>query len=247
MMLLPGIRSRAEPKRAGPGGGAFEMNPLEQLMNPNRLAITSVLLFGSLWGLSELGIDRIHMADGVPRAPLLTAAAIIFLVTARRVWDAPGSSFSLAILASAFKFVQSPFFGCKIAAVLILGGVFDIALSLARGRKPSAWSSAGSAAPYARTAVAALASFVAFGFFARYVLANPFWVAGGAPKLLEYQLVHGAIGAGLAIPATYVGLRAGAWITEAAESWSGAGALGYRLLALASGAAGVAVALVTRG
>ena len=89
-------------------------------MSSRRLAITSIVLFGSLWGLAELGIDRLDLADGVPRAPLLTAAAIVFLVIARRVWDVPGSSFSLAVLASTFKFVQSPFFGCKIAAVLIL-------------------------------------------------------------------------------------------------------------------------------
>jgi hypothetical protein len=216
-------------------------------MNPKRLAITSVLLFGSLWGLSELGIDRIELAESVPRAPLLTAAAIVFLVIARRVFDAPGSSLSIAVLASAFKFVQNPFFGCKIAAVLILGGIFDLAWSTARSREPDVLWSVRRAAPYARAAVATLASFVAFGFFARYVLQNPFWVAGGAARMLEYQLVHGAIAVGLAVPAAYVGLRAGARIAEAAESWSGAGAIAYRLVALASGAAGVAVALATRG
>jgi hypothetical protein len=215
-------------------------------MNPKRLAITSILLFGSLWGLSELGIDRLELAEGVPRAPLLTAAAIVFLMIARRAWDAPGSSLSLAVLAAAFKFVQSPFFGCKIAAVLILGGIFDVAMSLARGREPWALWSAGRAAPYARTIVATFASFVAFGFVARYVLQNPFWIAGGAERLLEYQLLHGAIAAGLTVPATYVGLRAGAWVAGAAESWGGGRLLAYRLAALASGAAGVTVALVTR-
>ena len=216
-------------------------------MSPKRFAITSILLFGSLWGLSELGIDRLELAESVPRAPLLTAAAIVFLVIARQVWDAPGSSFSLAVLASAFKFVQSPFFGCKIAAVLILGGIFDVALSLARGREPAALWSIRRAAPYARVVIATFASFVAFGFVARYVLANPFWVAGGAARMLEYQLLHGAIAAGLAVPATYLGLRAGAWIAETAASWGGGRLLAYRLTALASGAAGVAVALVTRG
>jgi hypothetical protein len=216
-------------------------------MNPKRLATTSILLMGSLWGLSELGIDRLELAESVPRAPLLTAAAIVFLVAARRVWDAPGSSFSLAVLASAFKFVQSPFFGCKIAAVLILGGIFDAVWSIARGREPAALWSLRSVAPYARAAVATFASFVAFGFFARYVLVNPFWVAGGAARMLEYQLLHGAIATGLAVPATYLGLRAGAWIVETAESWSRARSLAYRLFALASGATGVTVALMTRG
>jgi len=216
-------------------------------MNPKRLAITSILLFGSLWGLSELGIDRLELAESVPRAPLLTAAAIVFLVIARRVWDAPGSSFSLAVLASAFKFVQNPFFGCKIAAVLLLGAIFDAALSIARGREPAALWSFRRIAPYARVVIATLVSFAAFGFFARYVLVNPFWVAGGAARMLEYQLLHGLIAAALAIPATYVGLRAGAGIVETSESWSGARLLAYRVAALASGAAGVTVALVTRG
>jgi hypothetical protein len=216
-------------------------------MNPKRLAITSVLLFGSLWGLSELAIDRIQLAESVPRAPLLTAAAIVFLVIARRVWDAPGSSFALGVLASAFKFVQNPFFGCKIAAVLILGGLVDIALSAARGRERAGLWSVGQFAPYGRVAAATLTSFVAFGFFARYALANPFWVAGGAERMIEYQLLHGAIAAGLAIPATYLGLRVGARIAGAAESWGGTRLLAYRLAALASGAAGLAVAFATRG
>lgn len=216
-------------------------------MNSKRLAITSILLFGSLWGLSELGIDRLELAESVPRAPLLTAAAIVFLVIARRVWDVPGSSLSLAILASAFKFVQSPFFGCKIAAVLILGGVFDVAVSAVRGREAAALWSARRVAPYARAALATFASFVAFGFFARYVLLNPFWVAGGAEKMIEYQLVHGIIAAGLAIPATSLGLRVGARIVAEARSWDGARPLIYRIVALASGVAGLAVALATRG
>jgi hypothetical protein len=216
-------------------------------MNQKRLAITSILLFGSLWGLSELAIDRIQLAESVPRAPLLTAAAIVFLVIARRAWDAPGSSFALAVLASAFKFVQSPFFGCKIAAVLILGGVADVALSAARPRDRAGLWSVGHIPPYARVVAATLTSFVAFGFFARYVLANPFWVAGGAERMIDYQLFHGAIAAGLAIPATYLGLRVGAWIAGTAESWGGTRFLAYRLAALASGAAGLAVAFATRG
>lgn len=216
-------------------------------MNRNRLAVTSIFLLGSLWGLSELGIDRLELADGVPRAPLLTAAAIVFLVIARRVWDAPGSSLSLAVLASAFKFVQSPFFGCKIAAVLILGGLFDLALSAVRGREPTGLWSARRAAPYARPLAATVASFVTFGFFARYILVNPYWVAGGAARMIEYQLVHGALAAGLAIPAIYLGLRAGAWIAEGAQSWDRARSLAYRSAAAATGIAGIAVALATRG
>lgn len=216
-------------------------------MSSRRLAITSIVLFGSLWGLAELGIDRLDLAYSVPRAPLLTVAAIVFLVIARRVWDVPGSSFSLAVLASTFKFVQSPFFGCKIAAVLILGGIFDVALSTARGREPVALWSVRRASPYARAVAATFVSFVAFGFFARYVLLNPFWVAGGTARMVDHQLLHGAIAAGLAIPATYFALRAGARIVETAESWSGARWVAYRAAALASGVAGVAVALVTRG
>lgn len=216
-------------------------------MNPKGLAITSILLFGSLWGLAELGIDRLELAEGIPRAPLLTAAALFFLVAGRRIWDAPGSSLSLAVLASAFKFVQSPFFGCKIAAVLILGGIVDVALSASRGRDSVSLWSVRRPAPYARVAVATFTAFVVFGFAARFVLLNPFWVAGGAARMIEYQLFHGTIAAGLSIPATYFALRAGGRITAAARSWGGARRLAYRAAAVASGAAGVVTALITRG
>jgi hypothetical protein len=217
-------------------------------MNSKRLVITSLLLFGSLWGLAELGIDQLALPEGLPRAPLLTGAAIFFLILSRRIWDAPGSSFALGVLASAFKFLNHPFFGCKIAAVLMLGAIFDLAFSLFHedGRSHEQRPLRGAHGTYARAAAATFVSFVGFGFFARYVLANPFWVAGGAARMIEYQLLHGAIATALAIPVTFAAVRAAEPVIRASATWNNAEWAAYRLAAIGSGLAGVAAALATQ-
>ncbi len=216
-------------------------------MNPKHLIVASVILFGSLWGLSELGIGELSLTGGIPRAPILTAAGLLFLVLARRLWNTPGSSFALAAIASAFKFLQHPVWGCKIAAVLMVGAIFDIGFSAfqARQRRP-----AGAAPILSLRAALTLApvvtfvSFVLFAYFARDVLHNPYW--GMPAKMIDYQFVQGPIAAVLSIPAALVGYKAAERLLRDSAVWDAGRWLTYRVTAAVSGVSGVLLALALR-
>lgn len=211
-------------------------------MNPKRLIVISIILFGSLWGLAELGLGELSLANGIPRAPILTAVGVLFLVLARRVWAAPGSSLALSAVAASFKFLQHPVWGCKIAAVLMVGAIFDIGFSMLEARRRE--GVAVERRVLVASPVLTLASFVLFAYFARDVLNNPYWAA--PEKMSEYILLQGPMAAVLAIPAALAGLRLARSLERASEAWSSAGWLAYRVAAVGSGIAGVAAALALR-
>jgi len=209
-------------------------------MKLKHLILVSFILFGSLWGLSEIWVGEAALMKGLPRAPILTALAVFFLILTRRLWDVPGSSFALSILAASFKFLQHPFWGCKIAAVLILGATFDIAWSLFREKaleRPAGRSAV-------RSVLATYAAFALFAHFARYVLQYPYWAVPG--RMMEYQLIEGSIAAALVIPVTVAGLALARRVSTAADGWSGATWLAYRIAAVGSGIVGAATALALR-
>ncbi|MCK4513392.1 hypothetical protein KAW64_16705 [bacterium] len=213
-------------------------------MNSKRLIVLSLVLFGSLWGLSELGLGEMALSRSIPRAPILTAIGIIFLVLARRLWATPGSSLSLAAIAGAFKFLQHPVWGCKIAAVLMVGAIFDIAFSMYEARQTRRAESVSVGGVLAISAFVTFASFIAFGPFAKYVLLNPYWSIAG--KMNDYMFVQGAIATVLAIPAAWAGLTIARKLLLASERWTDARWAVYRVAAVGSGVAGVAAALALR-
>ncbi len=213
-------------------------------MDSKRLIIISLVLLGSLWGLSELGIGEMALARSIPRAPILTAIGILFLVLARRLWATPGSSLSLAAIAGAFKFLQHPVWGCKIAAVLMVGAIFDITFSLYEARQAHRADSVSLGGILAMSAFATFASFIAFAPFAKYILQNPYWAIVG--KMNNYMFVQGAIATVLAIPAAWAGLAIARRLAAGSERWTNAWWAAYRIAAICSGVAGVATAVALR-
>ncbi len=192
-------------------------------------------------------------ANSLPRASILTAIGVIFLVLGRRVWAAPGSSFTLAAVASAFKFLQHPMWGCKIAAVLMVGIIFDIGFSLyeARQRRQSpSFARASERSVLVMSPVLTFISFIAFAYFARDVLHNafayfardvlhnPYWSMQG--KMIDYMFVQGPIATVLALPAALAGLKLSAYLTRSTATWSTGRWMAYRIAAAGSGVAGVA-------
>jgi hypothetical protein len=213
-------------------------------MISKRLILASVILFGSLWGLAELGVGELAWNLGIPRAAVLTAIGIIFLVLARRVWSVPGSSFALGALAAAFKFLQHPFWGCKVAAVLIVGLTFDVTFTFYEARRRISNHDITIGGVVAASAIATLASFLIFGPFARYVLHNPYWSMTG--KMADYMFAQGLIATALAIPAAWVGLKLSERLSLSSERWTKANWLVYRLTAAGSGIAAVAAAVALK-
>jgi hypothetical protein len=215
-------------------------------MNTKRLAALSVLLLGSLWGLAELGIGEIAYAHDVPRAPLLTAIGVLIMVLMRAVWQRPGSTLAVAAVASAMKLLQHPVWGCKLAAVVLLGAVFEVGFTAyeAAGSRGTPRMGARRGSAVALSAALTFVSFVLFGYFARYALANPYWALPG--RLIDYQFVQGSIAALLAVPAALAGLALADHLRRASVEWSRGLWLAYRTAAVGSGIAGVAAALALR-
>jgi len=216
-------------------------------MKSKHLIIASIVLFGSLWGLAELGIGEAMWARNIPRAPILTAIGVLFIVLGRRVWAAPGSTLALTLVASAFKFLQHPFWGCKVAAVLMVGVIFEIGFSLVEARQRSRDASlahASRASVLIMAPILTLVSFVAFSYFARDVLGNPYWAM--QEKFNDYMFVQGPIAAALAFPFAWAGLAFASWLRSSSTSWDGARWLVYRVVAAVSGVAGVVTALALR-
>ena len=217
-------------------------------MHSKRLIVLSIILLGSLWGLAELWIDELDAVSSVPAAPVQTAAGILLLVVARRIWGAPGSSFGMAAIASSYKLLQQPVWGCKIVAVLMVGAVFDAAFTFYESRRKA--TSPGSHELRTRCALVlsgmvTFVSFVLFALVARYVLASPYWALPG--RMLDYQLVQGALGVVLAVPAALAGLRLGERLVGSVGSWGGARWAFYRAAAVGSAVAGFASAIALRG
>jgi len=218
-------------------------------MNSNRVVL-SILLFGSLWGIGELWLGEIALAQDIPRAPLLTAIGVLLLVLSRRIWPAPGSSLALAGVASVFKLLQHPVWGCKLAAVLMVGAVFELGFTLYEARRMRARSATSTSSAPALLGLSALAaaltfaSFVLFAYFARDVLHNPFWAI--PERMTDYMLVQGPIAAIIAMPAAAGGRLLADRLVETSRRWTSAGRLIFRVAALGSSAAGVVSALVLR-
>jgi hypothetical protein len=162
-------------------------------MNSKHLIIASIVLFGSIWGLAELGLGELAWANSIPRAAILTAIGVIFLVLGRRVWAfARADTRSVLVLSPALTFV----------------------------------------------------SFVAFAYFARDVLHNPYWSM--PDKMVNYMFVQGPVATVLALPAALAGLKLSSYLTRPIATWSTGRWLAYRIAAAGSGAAGVAAALALR-
>ena len=93
----------------------------------NKDAIIGLVVLGSLWGISEVLLDLLFKTVRIiPRSIILTAIAVLIL-SAGRIWfSLRGGSVLMGIVASFYKFLNSPFFPCMISAVIILGCTFEL-------------------------------------------------------------------------------------------------------------------------
>lgn len=156
--------------------------------------LLGILFFGGLWGLAEAVLGgwmySAGMRQAAPAVPDVVAPAALaviafaILTLARAYVPLPGSSAAVAALAMLFKFLNSPFFACHLLAIFLLGAAYDVAFSLARGRRKPV---IGLAATYV--------GFAAFALTITYVFRYQYWVAEGWPKILRYVGVTGTIAA----------------------------------------------------
>lgn len=101
---------------------------------------THAALFGALWGAVEcVAGTALKMTPGVPGGALLAAAAVLCMVTARRLAPAPGATLAAGITAVlVMTFSMGGLRPGSLAAVLAQALVLEAALTATGSRWPGA-------------------------------------------------------------------------------------------------------------
>jgi len=165
-----------------------------------------LLLFGSLWGLVEVGGGEVLYRAGVPQASVfLTAWALFVLAAGRGTLNAPGSSSAMGAFAALYKLANAAPFYCHLLGIFFLGVVFDVFASwlLKPGRKAGWWraSLSGALTAYVGNAL--------FAILMTFVAGYRYWVGDGLVKFSRHILVSGSYAAMAACLMVPLGFRVG--------------------------------------
>jgi len=91
--------------------------------------VAGILLFGSLWGFSEIIIGSALQETGLPTGTIMTGFFVItFLVLSRMIYRQPGMQFGMGLIAGALR-LFNPFVGCHLCsaiAIMAEGAIFEI-------------------------------------------------------------------------------------------------------------------------
>lgn len=91
--------------------------------------IAGILVFGSLWGFSEVIIGSALEDMGLPTGAIMTGVfAITFLVLSRMIYRQPGMQFGIGLVAGGLR-LFNPFVGCHLCsafAIMAEGAIFEI-------------------------------------------------------------------------------------------------------------------------
>jgi len=91
--------------------------------------VAGILLFGSLWGFSEVIIGSAIQETGLPTGTIMTGFFVItFLVLSRMMYRQPGMQFGMGIIAGALR-LFNPFVGCHLCsaiAIMAEGAIFEL-------------------------------------------------------------------------------------------------------------------------
>jgi hypothetical protein len=91
--------------------------------------VAGILLFGSLWGFTEVIIVSAIQETGLPTGAIMTGFfAITYLVFSRMIYRKPGMQFGMGLIAGALR-LFNPFVGCHLCsaiAIMAEGAIFEI-------------------------------------------------------------------------------------------------------------------------
>ncbi len=91
--------------------------------------VAGILLFGSLWGFSEVIIGSAIQEIGLPTGTIMTGFFVItFLVLSRMIYRQPGMQFGMGLIAGSLR-LFNPFVGCHLCSALAImaeGAIFEI-------------------------------------------------------------------------------------------------------------------------
>lgn len=159
-------------------------------MNISRLS--PVILFGTLWGLSEVSFGNAFYANEFPYAAIvLNLIALVVLSVSRLYVSFTGSALFIGLIAMMFKIFHSPFFACHMLAILMMGVGFELAHFLFMRQTHE-----GTLRRVMTNVVATYAGFILFGVLITFVIRYEYWLINGSPnyaKLLNYIFVQGSL------------------------------------------------------
>ena len=170
-----------------------------------------LLLFGSLWGMSEVFVGGALYNANVPRASVyLSLWAVFILVVSRSVINKPGSSTAVGVVAAAYKLVNAAPFLCHILGILFLALAFDLAYSLLR-KDERRFSYRD-----ILTVIAGVYGGSAFfAIFVTYIIRYQYWTEGGVSKVLDHIFINGS----LTVIPCFLFFPLGLWIGLSGESF----------------------------
>lgn len=150
-----------------------------------------LLLFGSLWGISEVAIGGALFNENVPSASVwLSAWAFFVLGLARGVMNRPGSSTAIGAIAALFKFINAAPFFCHLLGIFALGVTFDFAATLLIKNKSKI-----SHRNILAGVVSAYGGYALFALFITYIVRYEIWIIGGSAKVMHHIFVSGSFAA----------------------------------------------------
>lgn len=168
------------------------------------------LLFGSIWGMSEVFAGGILYASEISSSSIFLAAwALLILAAARGIVNKPGSSTAIGAVATLFRLVNASPYICHLLGIFALGVAFDVAASLLlrKERRSIVWKSLTGV-------VSAYAGYALFALVITYIIRYEIWAAGGWPKVVNHIFVSGSLAAlagAVLVPLGYlVGVKSGA-------------------------------------
>jgi hypothetical protein len=95
----------------------------------NMKLLVGILVFGSLWGFSEVIIGSSLSDAGLPSGAIMTGVfAMMFLAMSRMIYRQPGMQLGIGLVAGGLR-LFNPFVGCHLCSALAImaeGALFEI-------------------------------------------------------------------------------------------------------------------------
>ncbi len=159
-------------------------------------------LLATAWGMNELVAGETLW---------LTTFALLVLAAARALWNRPGSSTAIALIAVGFRAVNTAPFFCHLLGIAVLGIAFDLtATLLMRGERRIALRGALTGL------VGAYASHLSFAVLLTWIIRYEHWAAGGFDRVREHVLGSGSAAALLSLVVVPLGFWVGTQLRDQA-------------------------------
>jgi hypothetical protein len=199
-------------------------------------AILRILLFGSLWGFSEVFLGEALYAAQIRGASVpLNVVAVVLLTVAWVRLPQLGSAIAIACCAGLYKLAAisfsvagTPLFLCHLLGIGAMGVAYEGVFGLLRARAARRRTNRVSTPAVALGAAAA--TYLAYALFAlgiTFVFRYEHWAAAGWPRVLRHVGVHGS----LAAVAAMVLAPVARWLAEGLRSTASGLAAGHPRLA----------------